>query len=86
MPFDRIKNASGLAASGIATTLIVLVLLLVSYPFFLPDLMTFLMLLNVVIMAANVFVFYFLVVMTQNIEKTNPNPKPRKKKTKLKVT
>ena len=85
MPLQKIQNASRLSAAGMVTTLLILILLIIAYPILRQDMVTFLMLINVVMVAINLFLLYFLLVMAKHINPLQNKKRPAKKKRTLKV-
>ncbi|MCK5460440.1 hypothetical protein KAI58_00450 [Candidatus Gracilibacteria bacterium] len=69
---QKIKSSAVLAAIGIGMGLILSFLLLFFTPYFEGNITNFLLVLNIVMMAGNLFLFHFLVVFANNIEQHVP--------------
>lgn len=85
----KIKTSAILAAIGIGMGLILSLLLLLFFPVLESDLVTFLLMLNIIMMAGNLFLFHFLIVFSSNLElssKTASSVAVNKKKPVSKTT
>lgn len=70
MQMQKIKTSAVLAAIGIGMGLVLSFLLLFFTPAFKGNTTNFLLILNMIMMAGNLFLFHFLVVFANNIEQT----------------